>query len=322
MGENWCDAIPDITRINELAIPGTHDAAAWTKWPNLPSLTPGTWAQRMNITEQLNLGVRVLDLRVGYASNNFTLGITSFVGMFHGPIYLNVTLQDVLTTINTWLVAHPREFVMLIFQQQGKPGQRDVAAEVRRMVADTFGPRFKPWRSHLTQWPTLGDLRGKVIGLGRMRSPVVGFADVGTWLRDGDNTDCHLIPAGDSLRILLQDRYKGLSKDNGGYIQSGFTSIEDDNQRKFAKVRDAALLSELTHPRILSINHLSYSNLRYQPWESGEGVNTLLRRSTITVRGVLMLDDVDAATANWILAQNQVRRTGQRSFTRGGYWEV
>jgi len=30
MSANWCAGIKDATRINELAIPGTHDAAAWT----------------------------------------------------------------------------------------------------------------------------------------------------------------------------------------------------------------------------------------------------------------------------------------------------
>src|SRR5690606_33471470 len=119
-----------FTRINELAIPVTHDSAAWTKHSSLPSSTPGTWAQRMSITEQLNLGVRVLDLRVGYASTTYTLGLTSFVGMFHGPVYLDVTLETVLESISSWLESHQSEFVILVFQQQGKKGQRDVSSKV------------------------------------------------------------------------------------------------------------------------------------------------------------------------------------------------
>lgn len=65
MSSDWVSRIPDGTRINELAIPGTHDAAAWTHYSNIRSSTPGTWAQRQSITEQLDLGVRALDLRVG-----------------------------------------------------------------------------------------------------------------------------------------------------------------------------------------------------------------------------------------------------------------
>ena len=106
MSSDWCARISDKTRINQLAIPGTHDAAAWTHYWNVPT-TPGTWAQRKSITEQLDLGIRVLDLRVGYASNNWTVGITSFIGMFHGPIYLSLTLEEVLTDVSYYLTSRP-----------------------------------------------------------------------------------------------------------------------------------------------------------------------------------------------------------------------
>ena len=146
----WCKRINNRNRINTLAIPGTHDSAAWTKYWNVPG-SPGTWAQRKNITEQLDMGVRALDLRVGYASNNLTLGLTSFIGMYHGPLYLRVTLESVLAEVKEWLSSHIREFVILIFQQQGLPGQRDVSEELGIIMSDTFRDIF--WR-----YPKLGVL--------------------------------------------------------------------------------------------------------------------------------------------------------------------
>ncbi len=44
--------------------------------------------------------------------------------------------------------------------------------------------------------------------------------------------------------------------------------------------------------------------VRYQPWELGEGVNTLLRNSNFTIQGALMIDDADQATVDHILANN------------------
>jgi hypothetical protein len=298
MSSDWCSRIPDNARINDLAIPGTHDSAAWTHHWNVPG-SPGTWAQRKNITEQLNLGIRVLDLRVGYASNNWTLGISSFVGMFHGPIYVGTTLVSVLTEIDTWLGQNPQELVILVFQQQGKSGQRDVADEVGTMVRATFGQRLFTFRPQAATWPTVGRLRGKVLALGRLRSAVAGFCDVRSWLTTGDNTDGALIDAGANLRLYLQDRYKGLSKDEG------YDSMHADNRKKVAKVEAAARAAPgALDWHVLRVNHASYSNLRYQPWQSGEGVNALLRAATFRVRGAMMIDDADQATVDWILGWN------------------
>lgn len=298
MSSDWCSQIADDTPINELAIPGTHDSAAWTHSWNVWGIT-GTWAQRRSITEQLNLGIRVLDLRVGYASNNYTLGISSFVGMFHGPVYLNLTLESVLTDINNWLGEHPEEFVILIFQQQGKVGQRDVASAVDKMLQATFRSQMHHFIRKRHNWPTVGKLRGQVLAMGRLRSDVAGFCDVRSWLTTGNNTDGALINAGDHLQIYLQDRYSGLSKDDG------FESMDKDNRKKFAKVKTAAKHTPAAPAwQILTINHMSYSNLRYQPWQSGEGVNKLLRESQLRVKGALMMDDADQGTVDYILGEN------------------
>lgn len=298
MSSDWCSRIPDDTPINDLAIPGTHDSAAWTHNWNIWGIK-GTWAQRKSITEQLNLGVRVLDLRVGYASNNYTFGISSFVGMFHGPIYLSLTLQSVLTDINDWLEDNPEEFVILIFQQQGKIGQRDVAEAVEDLLDDTLGDKLHDFDRTQQRWPTVGTLRGKVMAMGRLRSDVDGFCDVRTWLTNGDNTDGVVLSAGTHLRIYLQDHYKGLSSD------TGYESRLQDNRKKFAKVKAAALANPGGSPwQLLRINHMSYTNLRYQPWESGQGVNKLLRDSMLRIKGVLMLDDADQDTVDYILGEN------------------
>lgn len=310
MSSDWCSEISDHIEINKLAIPGTHDAAAWTHNSGYWSTTPGTWAQRKSITEQLDLGVRVLDLRVGYASNNWTIGISSFIGMFHGPIYLGSTLSDLLTEVNTWLVDHhPDEFVILIFQQQGKKGQRDVSSAVHDLVCDTFGNAFHTFNPRWWRWPTVDELRGKVLVMGRLRSNVDGFCDVRSWVDIGDNTDGVLIDAGTRLKLLLQDRYKELSG-KGGIIRytthtGGYSSPAQDNKKKFAKVKAAArMVPNISPRRLLRINHMSYSNLRFQPWELGEGVNTLLRNSNLRFNGVLMIDDADQDTVDRILEEN------------------
>lgn len=295
MSSDWLSHIDDGMQINALAIPGTHDSSAWTHWEDFEG-TPGTWAQRKSITEQLDLGVRVLDLRVGWARGYL---LSSFIGMFHGPIYLNLTLKDVLAEINTWLEKNDEEFVILIFQQQGKWPQADCAKEVRDLVNDTFGDLWHKVNANWQRWPRVGELRGKVMCLGRLKSDVADFCNVRSWLTDGDNTDGTVISAGNYLKIYLQDRYKGLSS------STGFQSFEDDCKKKFAKVRAAASAVPNPHikaTKLLRINHMSFSNLRFQPWETGERVNTMLRRSGLRIKGVLMIDDADQDTVDYILS--------------------
>lgn len=296
MTKTWLTDLDDGIRINQLAIPGTHDAGAWTHHCDIPSSTPGTWAQRKNITEQLDLGVRVLDLRVGYK-----WGITgTYIGMFHGPIFLDSSLEDVLKAVKTWLTANPKEFVIFIFQQQGKPPQDDAAADILALVKDKIGrDSFHAFDHTRRRWPTIGELRGKVMCFGRLKSKVDEFCDVRSWLGDGDNTPGRVIDAAQNLKIYLQDQYKNISG-SGGYVSRG-----DDNTKKFNIVKAAAQATpDVTASLLLRINHMSYSNLRYQPWESGEGVNTKLRASSFRIEGVLMIDDADQDTVDHILANN------------------
>ena len=294
MSNDWIARIPDGTRVNELALPGTHDAAAWTHHWKVPSSTPGTWAQRKSITEQLDLGVRVLDLRVGWS-----MGFGWYIGMYHGPVYLNLTLQEVLTDVKNWLDQHKKEFVILIFQQQGKAAKGAISKDVNKLVRDTFGTALYQVFPGQNEWPEVSKLRGKVLAMGRLKSDVHGFCNVRSWLDTGDNTDGVVIDAGRKLRIFLQDRYKGLS------TESSFQSMDEDNKKKFDKVKAAAEAKPNVPPlQLLRINHMSYSNLRYQPWASGEGVNALLRKSDIKIKGVLMIDDADQATVKHILRNN------------------
>jgi hypothetical protein len=219
--------------------------------------------------------------------------------MYHGPIYLNLSLQEVLKDVKDWLAKHDKEFVILIFQQQGKFTRGDVAQEVNKLVRKTFGEALYQVPDDLNGWPTVGMLRGKVLAMGRLKSDVQGFCNVRSWLDQGDNTEGTVIDAGEHLRIFLQDKYKGLSS------ATGFKTKEDDNELKFEIVEAAARANPPVPPaRLLRINHMSYSNLRYQPWESGEGVNKLLRGSKFKIKGVLMIDDADQETVDRILASN------------------
>jgi hypothetical protein len=296
MSIDWLSHIRDSIQINRIAIPGTHDAASWThnESANFP---PFTWAQRLNFLEQLNIGIRVLDMRIGWRSS-----WSRDLIMFHGPAPVNdQSLDDVLVDVRGWLDNNPNEFVILIFQQQGYPHiPGDCAPDVKTLIENRFGKfgsqRFFYFTRKRQTWPTVGELRGRVLVMERLASRVKGFADISGWKQAGA-TPGAVIKVGDHLNVYLQDKFEKIS--------DTFISKDDDNAKKMAIVKAAAkFVPDVPSPTLLRINHTSYSNKRYQPWTSGTGVNQLLRNSRIKIQGILMIDDADQTTVTHILNSN------------------
>ena len=303
--DNWCGALRPTLNLTEVAIPGTHDSAAWTHHENWPSSTPATWAHRKSITEQLVSGVRALDLRIGWRA-----GLTGYdVGMYHGPVDLSISLQDVLTEVNTWLEGHASEFVILIFQQQGKPGTKgdpgtswDISKAVHKLVTDTLGEKVFQFKDSRKSWPLLGTLQGKVLAMSRMPSAPAGFCDVRGWLGH-DNTEGGEFAVADGLKVYLQDRYKGLSSATVD-MQSKLNGDYDKKLRLVEVTAARAIEGHKTDHFTLTVNHLSHSSVKWQPWTIGKVMNDMLRKSQFKTCGLLMIDDAENDTVNHIVAHN------------------
>ncbi|XP_044591511.1 1-phosphatidylinositol phosphodiesterase-like [Cotesia glomerata] len=96
--------LPDSRRLNTVALLGTHDSAAYSVRGRL------TNTQVMNITEQLEFGVRVFDMRVRRKNNEFA--------MHHNFVFLNQMFEDILKEIKIFLKAHRQELVILLMQEE------------------------------------------------------------------------------------------------------------------------------------------------------------------------------------------------------------
>lgn len=304
MSSDWLSGIKDTVQLQQLALPGTHDTASYTTAN--ASIPPFTWAQRKTFIEQLDLGVRVLDMRVGFGDYTGRR-----VTMVHGPIdvgsYIKRDLPKALAEIRNWLDNHPKEFVVLIFQQQGinisgSDCAKDVEKDYNRIVGGGGGTdrryRFDPTKR---TWPTVGDLRGKIMVMERLKSRIQGWADVSGW---PDAPEGATVSVGNHLKIYLQDKYKDVS----GLGVMSYT-VEAEVKKKLEYVEAASTgapsdTSAAVQRNFLTINHTSYSNKRHQPYTTGEKVNTLLRKSKIRIMGFMMIDDADEDTVNHILSFN------------------
>ncbi|MET7760990.1 phosphatidylinositol-specific phospholipase C [Streptomyces sp. NPDC005393] len=159
--QDWLSAIADATPVQRLTLPGTHDSGARYGGP-------WTECQNTTIADQLNSGIRFLDIRCRAFDNAFPI--------HHGAFYQNLNFDDVLGACRSFLSAHPSETVLMRVKQEYS---EESAAEFRR-IFDTYLDG-KGWRSLFrldSTLPTLGQARGRVVLLADSDNmPGVRYAD-------------------------------------------------------------------------------------------------------------------------------------------------
>ncbi|WP_424212558.1 phosphatidylinositol-specific phospholipase C [Streptomyces sp. BI20] len=143
---SWLGALPDATPLTRLTIPGTHDSGA--RYGGLYVA-----CQNTTIAEQLDSGIRSLDVRCRITGGSFAI--------HHGATYQQLMFGDVLVACAEFLAAHPGETVLMRVKQEYSE-ESDAAF---RAVFDDYLDR-RGWRSLFAirdSLPTLGDCRGRVL---------------------------------------------------------------------------------------------------------------------------------------------------------------
>jgi hypothetical protein len=112
---DWMSVIMDGTKLTEITMPGTHDSCARKFKTNIfteATINAVSKCQSLNITEQLNAGVRFLDVRCEVdASTHSVKTVHGTTDCWNGDdyYYLDFLFQD----LYNWLDAHPSETVLV-----------------------------------------------------------------------------------------------------------------------------------------------------------------------------------------------------------------
>ncbi len=146
-GNDWMTPLDGTLALSRFSIPGTHDSGA------LHEPVPGTAkCQDLTIAEQLNAGVRFLDVRCRHLDNAFTI--------HHGAVYQKIGFKDVLDDAYGFLSANPGETIIMSVKEEFE------ATGNTRSFEATFDSdvAMNPSRWLLGQAiPTLGEARGKIV---------------------------------------------------------------------------------------------------------------------------------------------------------------
>jgi hypothetical protein len=159
---DWMAELHDDHPISELSLPGTHDTlalhgVAWAQCQSLP------------LAAQLALGCRYLDVRISqqprYVPDFGFLLAAPLPGaelpIYHGHVYQQTTLREVLARVLFFLEVHPSEAVVMRMAWENVWRAETFSDDVAREVAYHGRERF--WLE--TGVPTLGQCRGKVVVL-------------------------------------------------------------------------------------------------------------------------------------------------------------
>ncbi|XP_002163773.3 1-phosphatidylinositol phosphodiesterase [Hydra vulgaris] len=169
--QNWMSEVDGNKKLSQLAIPGTHDSGAYD--------TPGDVgeAQDWNIMQQLENGIRFLDIRLSIngVSNDFEIR--------HGALKLGSFNNLVMNNVNNFLNRNPRETILMSIKNEDNIDKLRLVRDYLRNYNHKF------YQNPVTPSTKLDEVRGKVVLFNRY---------------DNDNSMGILW---DSIKPNIQDEY-------------------------------------------------------------------------------------------------------------------
>ncbi|UHO38652.1 phosphatidylinositol-specific phospholipase C [Chryseobacterium capnotolerans] len=273
---SWMAGLQDNISISKISIPGTHDSGARI---DAPVISGTAKTQDLSIAEQLNAGVRFLDIRCRHIDNSFTI--------HHGAIYQNLNFDDVLNACYAFLESHPSETIIMSVKEEHDP------SNTTRSFESTFDSYVQknPSKWNLgTNIPTLGEVRGKIRLLRRFPTQAAKGINATSW---ADNTTFEINNPGAQLKV--QDYYKVTNNDdkwNG--ISTLFNDAKNSNSdRLFINFTSGYKPGIFGIPSIPTVSNAINPKLK-----------TFFQSNTKGSYGIMPIDFVNAELAELIVKTN------------------
>lgn len=152
---NWMSHLDNSQPLSGLSIPGTHNTMAL--YGRLAK------CQRMSLEQQLDAGIRFLDIRCRQYGNSLPI--------HHGIKYQNTGFDKVLKTIKDFLEKNPNEFVLMRVKKEYKDYSPvgSMSSVVESHLKQYLGVD-KVWMS-ISLPKTIGEARGKLVILRDFNGP-------------------------------------------------------------------------------------------------------------------------------------------------------
>ncbi|HZR40064.1 MAG TPA: phosphatidylinositol-specific phospholipase C domain-containing protein, partial [Ktedonobacteraceae bacterium] len=190
---NWMSKLRGNTLLSQFTIPGTHDSCA--RKP-----VPYAQCQTLSLTDQLNKGIRFLDIRCRHIDNSFAI--------HHGEVFQDMMFgNDVRDVCISFLQAHPGECIVMSVKEEYK------ATNNTQSFQATFNSYLQGKQQYWylgDQIPSLDAVRGKIVLIRRFSTdpsqPVEGI-DASNWPDNQTFTITNNTSSGPVV-LQVQDEYE------------------------------------------------------------------------------------------------------------------
>ena len=186
---DWLSGIEDNTLLRDVSLPGSHDTMALYSVADFAGQ-----CQTLSLNEQLNLGVRFLDIRLKEDHNSLKA--------VHGFIDQKANFADINKTVTSFLEKHPSEFIIMSIKEEADPSNSDVSFE-EALLNYLDNPIYL--KSQTTVPTYVSEIRGKVLLLSRYKDSSIGIPAHDGW----EDSASFKLPND----IYVQDTYKIESKE-------------------------------------------------------------------------------------------------------------
>lgn len=224
---NWMSAIPDGRAINEINIPGVHDACAWKVWnAHLYGSFDEEYAitQHYDVKTLLNSGVRMFDLRFTNCQSHIEDAVQDDLFLCHGGYHeflvfdvdglyyccdadgYILSYEDVMSDVHQFLMSHPSETVILSVkieyedEEKEDDGKLPNAFETLRNKLDGCSEWMYMDGSRM---PTLGEVRGKAVLVSTQKT-----TDRGLYIPTDNNENAQTYTCNGSFHIRYNNAWE------------------------------------------------------------------------------------------------------------------
>lgn len=224
---NWMQFVPNQQlKLTALTIPGTHDTC--TSGVDRVSISR---CQEMTLAEQLERGIRFIDIRLVPATNGS--GVTD-LQLYHGIENLRLWFStDVLDVCKKFLVDHPAEtIVMCIKKEDSAVTDADFVSALAGYLSD--GVFYREWdaaghrsKLHDQGVPTLDEAKGSIVLFRRYSGSRDGIDAHTGWPGDDETKN----PTRGQVPMMVQDIYAfqvGTQGDKWKIVDSFLTRASQD----------------------------------------------------------------------------------------------
>ncbi|KAI0999149.1 hypothetical protein K3495_g9045 [Podosphaera aphanis] len=202
--ERWMSTLQDDIPVSALSIPGTHNS------PTCYTALPSVRCQAVGVAEQLQNGVRFLDIRVQpeRPADPSHDGLILVHSAFPISLTGNKYFCDLMTTVYRFLDASPRETVIISLKREGVGKATD--QQLSRILYDHYTRDQRRWFTE-NRIPLLREVRGKIVLIRRfaLDESLRGENDGKGWAIDAeswpDNCADGMCLSGE---IMVQDFYE------------------------------------------------------------------------------------------------------------------